>query len=62
MLEVSRFVPMRPRNLQGPFVAVKLNKRFTVGCYNNFNISCFYRNLVRQLNRASTRDPPRRTD
>ena len=66
MLEVSRFVPMRPRNLLVPFVAVKLNKGFTDGCHNNFDIFGFNRNSKgladRPLIKASARDPPRRTD
>jgi len=66
MLEVSRFVSMRPRKPQGPFVAVKLNKGFTAGCHNNFDISGFNNNSEgladHQLIMASARDPPRRTD
>lgn len=66
MLKVSRFVSVRPRKLQGPFVAVKLNKGFTADCHKNFDISCFDKNLEgvagHQLTRASARDPPRRTD
>ncbi len=66
MLEVSRFVPMRPRNLRDPFAAVKLNKGFTDDCHNNFDIFDFNNNskglVDHQLIKPSARDPPRRTD
>jgi hypothetical protein len=66
MLELSRFVPVRPRNLRDPFAAVKLNKGFTDGCHNNFDIIGLDNNSEgladHRLIRASARDPPRRTD
>ena len=66
MLEFSRFAPIRPRKLRGLFAAVKVNKGFTASCHNYVDNFRFYRNLEsdgdQQLNRASARDPPRRTD
>lgn len=66
MLEISRFVPMGPRNLRVPFLAVMPNKGFTDGCHNNFDIIGCNNNSKgladHPLIRASARDPPRRTD
>ena len=57
---------MTPRKMQVPFVAVKLNKGFTDGCHNNFDIIDFSNSseglVDHRLIKASARDPPRRTD